>query len=107
MSVHRLPCVTNPESSYVTPEKAKLLAHYATREPKHFVQVDSFSPASGTFHMGDTTELMLGSAVRILIDPATNYAEAAVFLKQAAILLRQIDADRMVDAGDDESFIPF
>ena len=106
MSVHRLPCVTHRELPYVTPEKARLLAHYATREPKRFVQMDTLAPASGEFHMSETTELMLGSAVRIFIELDTNYAEAAVFLEHAAMVLRQIDADRMVDAGDDES-IPF
>ena len=72
--------------------KEQLLDHYKQREPKRFIQYDGFSgwymdeyaDAEGDAKFsGETTELMQGSTVRLLIDPD---AEKEVVLR----LLRKL-----------------
>ena len=61
--------------------KEGLLAHYATREPKPFVQIDGWIGGDDVIVTDDdglgmtfgfTTELMNGSAVRLLIKPDSD-----------------------------------
>ncbi len=75
-------------------DKAEQLAHYATREPKSFLQIDLWRNGDGvvghdengqgmTFDM--TTELMQGSDARILIPHDVPPREVAVLLRKAAL----------------------
>ena len=83
----RLPDV---EVDAASSRKRELLDHYATREPKDFVQVDVFAslPAERQDEVmrgdedGDvmfiraTTELMHGASIRVLADPTTTKDDA-------------------------------
>ncbi len=76
--------------------KAKLLEHYSLAEPKKFLQIDAhdigcdlgaddvFLPDPDGFCVlgGPRFELMVGCAVRVLIDPAADRARVALGLKK-------------------------
>jgi hypothetical protein len=69
--------------------KAELLAHYATREPKHFYQFDNWlekhhdDAIEGPMSVvGGTWELMRGSDVRVLIPDGVTSTEAVAMLRQ-------------------------
>ncbi len=85
--------------------KAQLLAHYATREPSRFLQIDCHTNRCGSVcdscdddgydADGDcmdrcvTEELMAGAPVRILISEATTTSAAIRLLDKAAAILRE------------------
>ncbi len=67
--------------------KVRLLAHYAEREPKEFIQYDAFSPEGYGYDSlfgGYTVELMRGTPCRVLIDPTTSSADAVAMLRRVA-----------------------
>ena len=92
----RLKATPAPNETATERKKRKLLEHYATREPKDFVQVDVFAslpPEHQDYVMegdedGDvifiraTTELMLGSSIRVLADPAMTKDDAIRALRK-------------------------
>ncbi len=63
--------------------KVRLLAHYAEREPKEFIQYDAWDPET-YLSGGHTVELMRGTPCRVLIDPTTTSADAVVMLRLIA-----------------------
>lgn len=79
------------------PNKSELIENYSRREPKRFIQIDGWhggkwandgiittDEQGRSMTGGETFELMLGSDVRVLIDPDTPPAEVAALLKNAA-----------------------
>ena len=66
------------------------LAHYAKREPKSFLQLDSFFDGWGADKDGDalsalgTVELMRGACARVLIPASTDKKMAVRQLKKIA-----------------------
>lgn len=84
------------DAELFAPEKAELLRHYATKEPRHFYQIDGFYPSTGALDDlqdpdGDeligqhTFELMNGaSAVRVLATPGADPGVVARILRKAA-----------------------
>ena len=77
--------------------KEGLLAHYATREPKSFVQFDGWyggkwagdsviatDETGRSMTSGLTTELMCGADMRLLIEPGAAPNEIVALLNQAA-----------------------
>jgi hypothetical protein len=88
--------------------KAQLLAHYATKEPSRFVQIDCHTNRTGSGledlfepwedaydEDGDqigawsTTELMHGAPVRVFIRPETSAATAVRVLDKVVAWLRR------------------
>ena len=72
--------------------KEGLLEHYATREPKSFVQIDGWVSGDDAIVTDDdglamssglTTELMNGSTVRLLIKPDSDPTKIVVLLHRA------------------------
>jgi hypothetical protein len=70
--------------------KDELLAHYATKEPKRFIQFDGFDwpgdqladPKTGLAVLrGETWELMCGADVRVLIDPGADHVRVCQMLR--------------------------
>jgi hypothetical protein len=92
--------------------KSELLAHYAQKKPKAFFQVDLSAGVPVTdngdgIHMtiGQTTELMEGAHVRLLI--ATDPVTAVTLLRKAIAeiecrnsLVGAVLAGRLEDADD-------
>ena len=85
------PAITERET------KEALLKHYATREPKSFVQFDGWyggkwrgdsviatDEAGRSMTSGLTTELMNGADMRLLIEPGADAVEIVALLHQAA-----------------------
>ena len=79
--------------------KGDLLEHYARREPKAFVQIDCWyggkmdddifhaDAAGRTVTSGRVEELMLGTDVRILIEPDGDPKEVVALLREAADMI--------------------
>ncbi len=72
--------------------KTELLEHYATREPKPFVQIDGWLGGDDVIKsdddgrgmsLGFTTELMEGADVRLLIKPDSDPTEIVALLHNA------------------------
>ncbi len=104
------------------------LAHYAQREPKHFLQLDcAYMPEGGDSIMrpdedgdcmtaGGTVELMYGATVRVLIPHDTDPVIAvrqlkklAKWLKSAPRLMKEMVTDRMEleRKREEEDQLPF
>ncbi len=100
------------------------LAHYASREPKHFLQLDGhYMPRGGDDVMspdddgdavtaGGTVELMYGATVRVLIPhdgdvmvAARQLKKLAKWLKRKPDLLKLAKPPEEMTLGDSE--IPF
>jgi hypothetical protein len=92
-----LSAVTQGRVTMKMKTKDELLAHYAKREPKQFVQYDGWADCEGdaVLDSGDgsgygmatgiTHELMRGSnVVRVLIPPDTAPADAVTLLRRIA-----------------------
>lgn len=86
----------DPDVGLFERTKVDLLRHYATKEPRHFYQIDGFYPSTGALDDlqdpdGDeligqhTFELMNGaSAVRVLATPGADPGVVARILRKAA-----------------------
>ncbi len=58
------------------------LAHYAEKKPHAFMQYDSFGNHDSDLFCGETTELMNGSQVRVLISAGVDSSEVIAALKK-------------------------
>jgi hypothetical protein len=94
----------------IRPAKVELLEHYATREPKRFIQYDAHDLRGGgaddvmrpdedgmCLMRGGSWELMHGCAVRVLIEPGTTKERAALSLRKIA---EWIESPGLLDLED-------
>ena len=78
--------------------KEELLANYAKREPQLFLQYDNFD--DGESFRSVTEELMHGSCVRILINPATAKEDVLRMLAELTEFVKD-DFDNAMQHGQD------
>ena len=84
------------------PTKKKLLKHYATKEPRLFIQYDVFTGLSGNdsfvhpdqdrqaIMYGETYELMSGNTdVRVLLEPEVSKVDAVLALLKVVMLIQR------------------
>ena len=99
--------------------KANLLAHYARKKPKRFVQIDADGKAGMdswaadiadgdgvALYLSHTTELMHGLDTRVLIPLGTEPAAAVLMLRKIADWLEHDGESLMKDEGQETSLAP-
>ena len=99
-SPHRDRCRECGLSTSNIPSKGDLLEHYCRREPKRFLQIDSWQQQGrdsvytpdedgDVISTGYTHELMHGHPVRVLIEPGTPTRDAVRMLRKIRESLKQ------------------
>jgi hypothetical protein len=86
-------------------QKGRLLAKYAERDPKEFIQYDAFEPTGPDSVFGThTQELMRGSPCRVLIDPQTSSEDAVMMLIR---ITQWIEKDGLIEKTDPNEDVSF